>query len=395
MTLALGTTLGMAGSKRDRTGPPETVVAPLLALVALGAGVIRATRRRPPPSEIDIRTTTANGTAGPVPAAGPGEPGQRGDEPDEALPGAMGAIQRLALRRGWAWVDMGLRVQKRFGDLHGNYLADAISMAAFLAIFPLLLVAIAVAGFLSYGHHDVAGSIIRHLGLGGEAARTVTQTLATARRSRKAASVIGLAGFLWSGLRVVGAMQYAYNQAWQVKERGFKDKLVGIGWLLGAVILFGASAAVTALLGFLPGFLSPAALLVALATNVCLWWWTAKTLPNRDVGWRPLLPGAILGGIGLEVLKAVGGFYVPHLVSSSSQLYGSIGMVFALLAWLVLFGKLVVYSATLDVVLWEQRRGTVKAMVEVPVQPAATLESTRTGRADDTKAPEAQAGAVA
>ena len=32
--------------------------------------------------------------------------------------------------------------------------------------------------------------------------------------------------------------------------------------------------------------------------------YTLKVLPNRDVGWRPLLAGAIAGGVGLELLKA-------------------------------------------------------------------------------------------
>lgn len=380
-------------NKKGGRGALETTLAPVAALMTLGAAVIQGVRRgkdRPSDGDvIDLRGDQAAPVPGPDGRIPPGHvdtpdlPGAAGEEPVERLPGLMGKIQAKVDRRGLRWIDVVLRVQKRFGDLHGNYLAGAISMAAFLAIFPLLLVAIAVAGFISHGNGNVAGSIIGHLGLNGDAAKTVTEGLATARRSRKAASVVGLAGLLWSGLGVVGAMQYAYNQVWQVKERGFRDRIVGIGWLLGAVVLFVGSAVVTALLGFLPGFLSPVAVLAALATNVGLWWWTAKILPNRDIGWRPLLPGAIFGGIGLEALKALGGFYVPHLVKSSSQLYGSIGIVFAILAWLLLFGKLIVYSATLNVVLWEQRKGTVKTIVEVPAQPGVTTESTRLGRSDD------------
>ena len=270
-------------------------------------------------------------------------------------------------------VRLALQVHRRYGQVHGNYLAGAISMAAFLAIFPLLLVALAVAGFVSHAHGDIAPGVISHLGLNGQAAREITNALHTAERSRRAASAIGLVGLLWSGLGVVGAMQYAYDQVWRVHERGLEDKLYGLAWLAGAVFVFAASAAVTALLAFLPEFLSPIALLVALATNVALWWWTAKILLNRDVGWRPLLPGAVLGGVGLEVLKAVGGFYVPRLVSQSSQLYGSIGIVFAILAWLLLLGQLVVYSATLNVVLWERGHGTVAPLVE----------STRSGRPEE------------
>ena len=310
--------------------------------------------------------------------------GAPGHEPVERVPGVLGRVQALGGRRpGLGWVDTAVRVQKRVGDQHGNYLAGAISLAAFVALFPLLLVALAVAGFISHGHGDVSGSVIRHLGLSGAAAAEITNALRTAERNRQATGLIGLAGLFWSGLGVIGALQYVYNQIWQVQERGFKDRLIGVAWIVGAVVLFAASAAVSALLAVLPGLLAPFALVVAAATDVVLFWWTAKILPNRNIGWRPLLPGAVLGGIGLEVLKFVGGFYVPSLVRHASQIYGSIGVVFALLAWLLVFGKLVVYSAALDVILWERHVGTVKAIIEVPRKPGEADEATRSGWAEE------------
>jgi membrane protein len=148
-------------------------------------------------------------------------------------------------------------------------------------------------------------------------------------------------------------------------------------------VLLVASAAVTTALGWLPGFLSPLAVVVALAANFALWLWTFKALPNRDIPLRDLVPGAILGAVGLEVLKVVGGYYVPRLVSSSSELYGSIGVVFAILAWLLLFGRLIMYAATLNVVLFERRYGTMKATIEIPMAPAATPEQvSRSGRVE-------------
>ncbi|HKN39119.1 MAG TPA: hypothetical protein VJ456_08435, partial [Acidimicrobiia bacterium] len=84
--------------------------------------------------------------------------------------------------------------------------------------------------------------------------------------------------------------------------------------------------------------------------------------------------------VGLEVLKAVGAYYVPRAVASSSQLYGSLGIVFAVLAWLLLFGRLVVYSAVLNVVLYEKHEGTVRAVVEAPPVPGARPVASRSGR---------------
>lgn len=248
-----------------------------------------------------------------------------------------------------------LEVHNRYGALNGNQIAAAITLQGFLALFPLALVAVAVLGFVSVGAAtDVPGEIARTLGLTGQAAQLVTSAVETAERSRRTASVVGLAGLAWSGLGLVSAVQFAYNQVWGVKGRGVRDKLVALRWLAGATVLFAGGLAATALVGFLPGVLAPLGIIASFVAGVGLFWWTSKVLPNRDVGWRPLLPGAILGALGLEGVKLLGAYYVPRAVASSSELYGSLGVVFALLAWLLLLGRLVVYSAVLDVVRHER-----------------------------------------
>ena len=87
-----------------------------------------------------------------------------------------------------------------------------------------------------------------------------------------------------------------------------------------------------------------------------------------------------MGAIGLELLKAVGAYYVPNAVASSSQLYGSLGIVFAVLAWLLLFGRLIVYSAVLNVVRYEQRQGVIRAIIEAPPVPDVRPVADRSGR---------------
>ena len=287
-------------------------------------------------------------------------------EHDDLLPGILGRVQRLGTRPGLGWLDTAARVQARFTFDNGRYLAGAISLAVLIALFPLMLLALSIAGFINHGYTDVPGTVIRHLGLNGAAAREITNALHAADRRRQAAGLIGIAGLIWSGFGLIRALQYSYNQIWHVRAHGVRDSLAGIGWLVGAAALFVASSTATALVAVLPAWLSPLALVVATATNVALFLWSDKVLPHRDIGWRALLPGAVFGGIGLEVLKFFGGFYLPALVKHSSQLYGSIGVVFALIAWLLLFGHLVVYASTLNAVLNERRH---------VVRPSATPRS--------------------
>jgi membrane protein len=276
-------------------------------------------------------------------------------------------------------------VQHRFGELNGGYLASAVTLAGFLSIFPLMLVAVAILGFFSTGHPDVTGRLLDALAIprGTDAARTIAETIQTAEQSRKAASIVGVAGLLWSGLGLVAALQYAYDSVWQVTSRGIKDKAFGLLWLGGGALLFAGSFALTAGVQFLPGFLAPLEIVLALGLGFGMFLWTAKILPNRDIGWRALVPGAIFGAVGFEVLKVVGGIYVPKAVASSSALYGTLGIVFAILAWLFFFGRLVIYASTLNVVMWERGHGTVTIDLEVPSLPGreAKDEGTRSGDA--------------
>ncbi len=59
-----------------------------------------------------------------------------------------------ALGQRWRWLGRVLRVQQRYSELNGNQLAAAISLAGFISLFPLLLVAIAVLGFFSHQSVD-------------------------------------------------------------------------------------------------------------------------------------------------------------------------------------------------------------------------------------------------
>lgn len=287
-------------------------------------------------------------------------------------------LERLCRR--WPWFGRVMRIQNRYSELNGNYLAAAVTLAGFLSLFPLMLVGFAVLGFVSHGRLDLAGDIVGRLGLTGDAAKFVTDLVAQTEKSRQVASILGVAGLLWSGLGLVAAVQYALNTVWQVKGDGWKDKLTGLLWLAGAGILFVGSFAVTAAANVVPGYLAPLGLLLGLAIDVAAWLWTFKVLTHRDVPWRAYLPGAIVGAVGLGVLKAIGGIYVPRLVSSATALYGSFAVIFAMLAWLLFFGRLVVYAAATNVVVWEDSHGTVTVELPVPKVPGEVLvQATRAG----------------
>src|SRR5258708_4614769 len=115
-----------------------------------------------------------------------------------------------------------------------------------------------------------------------------------------------------------------------------------------------------------PRVRAPLVLAVSLSVNTRLWMWTSWVLPTRRVPWRALIPAAVVGAVGLELLKVAGGYVVPLLVARSSALYGPIGVVFALLAWLLVLGRLVVFVTVIEVDGWERLHGTEEVTVKVP-----------------------------
>lgn len=280
--------------------------------------------------------------------------------------------------RGWGdrrpWLGRALDVQDKFSEINGAMSAAAITVTTFVSVFPLLLVAIAVIGFMAHGDQELPGRIIANLSLEGDAARTVERAITRASESRQAASLIGLVGMLWSGSAVAVALQYGVRAPWQEESSGIRDRLLGIAWLVGGGVLFAAALALGGVLNFLPDALpkpvvTVGAIVLGLVLEVAFFVFLYWGLGTRRVPWRSLVPGAVLAAVGFELLKLVGTVYVPRLVARSSSLYGPLGIVFAILAWLTLFAKLIVYGSTLNAVRYEAEHGTREVTIHVPRLP--------------------------
>lgn len=290
-------------------------------------------------------------------------------------------MERLkALGERWRWLGTLLAVHERVGETNGGPTASAATLQSFVALFPMILVVIAVVGFISSSDSTVAGDIIDGLGLEGSAAQTVQDAIDTAQRSRRTATVVGVLGLLWSGLGVTTAVSLAVRTPWQRKVEGIKAKGLGLVWLLGGGLTFAGAFGAGALLNLTPDAVprvvtSAGLIILGLALELAFFLWTFWILGDRRAGWRAFVPGAVAGAVGFEILKLMGTVVVPRLVASSSSLYGPLGVVFAILAWLAFFSRLIVYASALNAVRYEQVHGfttleirAVRFEGEVPVE---------------------------
>jgi uncharacterized BrkB/YihY/UPF0761 family membrane protein len=256
------------------------------------------------------------------------------------------ADERETVRR---IVERGRAVFERYQLLNGRASAAAITLYGFLALFALCALAVAIVGIVATGNDDVADDIVSWLGVHGDAAKMVTDAVKNASHSAKVVSVVGLVGLAWVGSSFAVAVAGAYDVAWGVPSRVSRARVVGLGWLLGGGVLLAIGSFVTAGFALLPVLVTPLVLLGSMTVDTLLFLWTSWVLPNRPAPpWRSLLPACIFGALGLEALKIAGGYVVPMLVERSSAVYGTLGTVFALVAWLWVLGRLVVLVTVLE-----------------------------------------------
>lgn len=93
---------------------------------------------------------------------------------------------------------------------------------------------------------------------------------------------------------------------------------------------------------------------------------TATLLPTRHIPLRSILPAVIVTSLGLTGARFAGATVLPLIASESSAIYGTIGVFFALLIWMLVIGYVLVAAAMVEVIIWERNHGTVDIKVAVP-----------------------------
>lgn len=261
-----------------------------------------------------------------------------------------------------------LAVLYKFFDDQGSYLAALITYYGFLSIFPLLLLVTSVLGFVLRGDPHLQQSILKSaVGqfpvVGGD--------LATGRLTGSTIGVVvGIIGSLYGGLGVAQAGQNAMNVAWSVPRNSRPNPIKARGrslLLLGTVGLGVLGTTVVAAIGttakaFGAGLGPTAQALViagAVVLNIGVFWVAFHIATAADVSWRNLLPGAVIGGVGWQVLQTVGTTYVHHVQrtaavtrggAASSTTNDTFALVLGLIAFIYIGAVITVLAVEVNVV---------------------------------------------
>ncbi len=282
------------------------------------------------------------------------------------MPGiAARAKDAVASRReAWPWFDHLVRAVLRFQRDGGNRLAASLTYYGFLAVLPLLLVAISVLGYVLHSRPELQLEIVQGLakGLPGVGS-TLADNLVQVQQHRQATGLVGLVGLLLAGFGGIDALRESLRAMWHQDPRVgnvLKTKLHDLVTLVGLGLTLLASFAVSALgSGLLAGLLdrtgvdgsvakvtlSAVALLLGLVADTALFVYLFRRLARVDWPFRRVLRGAVFGAVGFGVLKAVGTAYVSHTTTRSTELYGALGAVIGVLVGLNLVARWVMFTA--------------------------------------------------
>jgi YihY family inner membrane protein len=255
------------------------------------------------------------------------------------------------------WLAFPFAVVKKFGDDQAGRHAALLAYYGFFSLFPLLLVAVTILGFILQGRSDLADRIVDSAAaqfpiIGTSIAKTVE---GSHLRGSGLALVVGTAFALWGGLGVADAAQQAMNSIWNVPRRRYPNfalrRLRGLLWL---VVLGGGLLAASLAAGFANAAgsaLSGVAGVVASAVvNTLLFLVGFRVLTVRNVPLRSLLPGAVVAALAWALLQLLGGWYVHRQLAHATNTYGTFALVIGLLSWLYLAATVTLYAAELNAV---------------------------------------------
>jgi membrane protein len=93
---------------------------------------------------------------------------------------------------------------------------------------------------------------------------------------------------------------------------------------------------------------------VGLVVFTLFWWFTMWLLLAGRIPWRRLLPSAVATGVFWLGMEAVFAVIFSRMITSNEQRYGPIGIVFALMSYLIAIGVVVILGAVTGLV-WQER----------------------------------------
>ncbi|MFI5777293.1 inner membrane protein YhjD [Nocardia sp. NPDC051570] len=298
-----------------------------------------------------------------------------------------GRIEREVRAR--PWLDHVIRAGGRYQRQRGDYYAAGITYFTVLSLFPLLMVAFAVAGFVLSKNPDLLNqlqdNIVQNIpgSLGGQLNALIHQAV----NSRTSVGVIGLVGGVYGGLGWIANLRAALTEQWeqQAPQRNWlttklSDLLALLGLGLAMAISLGLSALAGSDLGLellrlvhlehAPGLnilLPLASLLLAVVASWAVFVWVIARLPRQPVTIVSAVKAALIAAIAFEIWKQIASFYLKKVLTSPAGV--AFGPILGLMVFAYITSRIILFATA-----WAATASENEPEAEIAPPPPAVIE---------------------
>jgi YihY family inner membrane protein len=269
--------------------------------------------------------------------------------------------QVVNARRRFAPVDLAVETLDGFRRHQSGRNAAALAYWGFLSVFPLLLAATTILGFVLEDNPDLRDDIVDSaLGQIPVVGSTIAAN-AGALEGNPWALVIGLVTAMWASLRGFVGLQAALDDVWDVHLDGRANLAVKrLRALLGVVVIGLAQVATVVLSGIsaeadLPVVGRVVIVAGTVVINAAVVATMYRYLTSADVTWATIWPGAIPVGVAFTALQLFGTIVVSRMIANASEIYGTFASMLALLSWFSLHALVSLYGAELNAAIVRRR----------------------------------------
>jgi membrane protein len=260
-------------------------------------------------------------------------------------------------------------------------LGAALAYYSIFSLGPLLVVAISVAG-LVFGADAVRGEVSAQLRglLGDSGAQAIEAMLAGAAGQTNEglfAAALGLGTLLFAAIGVVVQLKDALNTTWEVEAPAgsgvwhfLRTYIVSLAGVLALGFLLLVSMLLTAALAAVGKFIAPVlpegilqavTMVMSFGVISLLFAMMFKWLPDAEVNWHDVWPGAILTATLFEIGKFAIGLYIGKQGLESA--YGAAASIVVVLIWVYYSAQIVLVGAEFTHI-YATRHGGIKTAAQ-------------------------------
>jgi membrane protein len=280
-------------------------------------------------------------------------------------------MSRLRALLAWAKGLHGYRAWTRYGNARGNVLAGGVAYLAFFSVIPALVLGFAVFGFVLRGQPDLFDRVVAAVsdtlpGIVQDSAHPNGLVDASSPPTPNVLTITGaisLVTLLLSGMGWIGALRESVRAVFgrpRLADNAVRSKLrdlvvmvvLGLAFLLSGVLSTGVSSAARWVLeqlgvaqaSFAGGLLlRVGAVLVVFVVDVLLMLVVFRLLSGLRLPREDLLQGAVVGAVGLGVLKLASGLLLAS--AAKKPVLGAFAVIVGLLVLLNLISRVMLLAS--------------------------------------------------